>query len=128
VELIYARCLSVCTRAGLAALAAAFVAYLTGLAEPLIAFERLPQLWSLPLERYVAASGAPTGWQWLRFAAHGDYAHLAGIAIVGLVTAVCYLRVLPALIRRGERALALIAVLQIAVLLAAASGLMTGAH
>jgi hypothetical protein len=128
VELIYARFLGACTHAGLAALAAAFFAYITGLAEPLIAFERLPQLWGLALERYVAASGAPTGWQWLRFAAHGDYLNLAAIAMVALVTAACYLRLLPALIRRGERALAVVAVLQIAVLLAAASGLFTGGH
>jgi Na+(H+)/acetate symporter ActP len=127
-ELIYARWLSWCTRVGLTALALAFVAYLSGLAEPLIPLEHLPQVWSLPLERYLAASGAPTGWQWLRVAAKGDYANLAGIAMLGLVTVVCYVRLLAALLRRGERALALIAALQIAVLLAAAAGLLTGGH
>lgn len=127
-ELIYARWLGWGTRAGLAALTFAFGAYVTRLADPLIALERLPELWSLPLERYLAASGAPTGWQWLRVAASGDYANLAGIAALGLVSVVCYLRLLAALLREGERTLALIAALQIAVLLGAASGLLTGGH
>jgi len=127
-ELIFARWLSWCTRAALAVLALAFGAYASGLAEPFIAFERLAQLWSLPLERYLAASGAPTGWQWLRLAGNGDYANLVGIAALGLVSMVCYVRLLAALLRRGERALAVIAALQIAVLLGAASGLVTGGH
>jgi hypothetical protein len=127
-ELIYARWLSWFTRAGLTVLAVAFAAYLSGLAEPLIALERLPQVWNLPLDHYLAATGAPTGWQWLRVAAKGDYANLAGIAALGLVTLVCYLRLLAALLRRGERALAVIAVLQVAVLVTAAAGLLTGGH
>lgn len=127
-ELIYARWMSGCTRAGLAMLTAAFLAYLSGLAEPLIAFAELPQLWRLPLEAYLAASGAPTGWDWMRVASHGDYASLAGIAVLGLASVVCYLRLLAALLRRRERALALVAALQVALLLAAASGLLTGGH
>jgi hypothetical protein len=127
-ELIYARWLSWCTRAALAVLAAAFFIYVLQVMEPLIALQRLPQVWSLPLERFLAATGAPTGWEWLRAATKGDYANLVGIGMLGLVSALCYLRLLLALVRRGERALAVLAALQIAVLLAAASGLLAGGH
>jgi hypothetical protein len=127
-ELIYARWLSWCTRAALAVLAAAFFIYVLQVMEPLIALQRLPQVWSLPLERFLAATGAPTGWEWLRAAMKGDYANLVGIGMLGLVSALCYLRLLLALVRRGERALAVLAALQIAVLLAAASGLLAGGH
>ena len=127
-ELIYARWLSACTRAGLAFLAIAFFIYMTGLADAAIPLERLPELWRLPLQAYLAQSGAPTGWRWVGLAAKADYANVAAIAALGLVTAVCYARLLAALIRRGEHALALVAALQTAVLLIAASGALTAGH
>jgi hypothetical protein len=125
-ELIYARWLAWGARAGLVLLVVAFLAYLCGWARPLIALQDLPRLWTLPLDRYLEASGAPTGWRWLALADRGDYANLVGVAVLGLVSLVCYLRLLGILITRGERALAAIAVLQIVVLAAAASGLFTG--
>jgi hypothetical protein len=127
-ELIYARWLSWCSRAALTVLIVSFAAYAFQLIPPLIPFDHLPRLWALPLERFLAATGAPTGWDWLRVAAKGDYANLLGIGMLGFVTIVCYLRLLPSLVRRGEHALAVIAAFQIAVLLAAASGLLSGGH
>lgn len=127
-ELIYARWLGWCTRAALAVLVGGFAAYMSGLLEPLIALERLPQLWGLPLERFLAATGAPAHWEWLRAIGKGDYVNMLGIGMLASVTIGCYLRLLPHLARRGERALAALVALQIAVLLAAASGLLTGAH
>ena len=127
-ELIYARWLGWCTRTALAVLSAAFAAYALGLLEPLVALERLPQVWALPLERFLAATGAPTHWDWLGVALNGDYANLLGIAMLGMVSVVCYLRLLAPLVRTQERALAVIAASQIAVLVAAASGLLSGGH
>ena len=127
-ELIYARWLSACTRVGLALLALAFLIYVTGLRDPAIALERLPDLWGLPLHEYRSASGAPAGWDWVPLATRADYANIAAIAALGFVTAICYARLLATLIRQGERALALIAALQIAVLIAAASGALTAGH
>ncbi len=124
-ELIYARWLAWGARAGLAVLAAAFLAYAGGWAAPLIPLQELPSLWILPLERYLAESRAPTGWHWVAAATKGDYANLLGIAILGVVSMGCYLRLLPVLWQRGERALAVIAAAQIAVLAAAAIGVFT---
>ena len=127
-ELIYARWLSRCTRPALAVLAATFAAYVTGLLEPLISLERLPQVWGLALEPFLAATGAPTGWDWLGAAGRGDYANLVGVTRLACVTLVCYLRLLAALLGQREHALAWLTALQVAVLAAAASGLLTGAH
>jgi hypothetical protein len=128
VDLTYARWLGWCTRVALAVLIAAFLAYLLRLAPPLVSLERLPEVWSLPVDRYVAATGAPTGWGWLGRLGNGDYLNMLGVAMLCLVTVVCYLRVLTALFRSGERALGVVALLQVAVLLAAASGLLAAAH
>jgi hypothetical protein len=128
VELTYARWLRWCARVALAVLVATFLAYLFRLAPPLVSLERLPEVWSLPVDRYVAATGAPTGWGWLERLGYGDYANMLGVAMLCLVTVVCYLRVLPSFFRRGEKALGVIALLQVAVLLAAASGLLAAGH
>lgn len=127
-ELTYARWLGWCTTIALGVLAAAFLAYLFQLSEPLIAVESLPQVWAMPVDRFREATGAPAGWDWIRFAARGDYANLIGVSMLALVTVVCYLRVLPVLLRQGERSLALLAGAQILVLLAAASGLLAAGH
>lgn len=127
-ELIYARWLGWCTRISLTALIATFVLYMLGLHRPFISLERLPQVWTLPVEDFLSATGAPAGWGWLSLAGSGDYANLAGVAMLGLVTMLCYLRILPVLVRRGERALAILAAAQIAVLLLAASGVLGRGH
>jgi hypothetical protein len=125
---LYARWLGWCARAALAVLVATFIAYLLRLAPPLVSPERLPEVWGLPADRYVAATGAPTGWNWLSRLGYGDYANFLGVAMLCLVTLVCYLRVLPSLLLSGERLLATIAVAQVLVLAAAASGWLATSH
>jgi len=58
-RLVYARWLDWGTRIGLGVLAAAFFAYAFALVEPLVPLQELATVWSLPLERYLAITGAP---------------------------------------------------------------------
>jgi hypothetical protein len=97
-------------------LVATFGAYLLGVLSPLVPTAELARLWRLPVDQYVAASGAPTGWGWLKMLGKGDYLNFIGIALLAAITIVCYARIVPAL-PRVQAALALI---QIGVLLAAA--------
>jgi len=127
-ELTYARWLEWCTRTALTVLILTFLLYVSGLGAALVPLERLPALWSLSVDGFVAATGAPRGWEWLGHAARGDYANHLAVALLGTVTLGCYVRILPGLFSSGERALAVLAALQIAVLAAAASGLLAGAH
>ena len=125
---IYARWLDWGTRISLALLVAAFLAYVFGLAPAALPLADLPRFWTLPLERYLALSGSPTGWGWLAMLDKGEYQNLVGVALLGLVTVACYLRILPALLARRERLQAAIVVAQVLVLLLAASGLLAGGH
>ena len=127
-ELIYARWLDWGTRVSLGVLTAAFLAYVLGLLEPWVPLAELPRLWGLPVEHYLAATSAPQGWGWLHLAGKGDFANFLGIALLALVTAMCYLRVLPELLATGKRLYALLALAQVLVLLAAAAGLFSGGH
>jgi hypothetical protein len=125
VELIYARWLAAGTRAALATLVATFLAYLHGFAEPLVPPERLAALWHLPVGDFRAATGAPAGWDWLAYLGWSDYANLVGVAMLCLVSLVCYLRLL---LGRGEALLRVLALAQVLVLAAAACGRLPGAH
>jgi hypothetical protein len=121
-RLIYARWLAVGTRIALTLLIGTFAVYALGLLEPLVPLGALPELWRLPVGEFIAATGAPTGWGWLARLGAGDYLNLAGVAFLGGVSVVCYLRVIPHYWRKGDRALAWLAIAQVLVLLAAASG------
>ncbi len=119
-QLLFARWVDLGTRAGLAFLVAAFLAYATGLLEPLVPFARLPELWSRP-----AAGG---GWGWLAQLGHGEPLCLAAIALLALVPLAAMLRIAIEWWRGGARLHAALALAQVAVLLFAASGLVAGGH
>lgn len=127
-ELIYARWLDRATRIALGVLVASFALYVLGIVEPLVPVQELARLWTLPVDRFVAATGAPTGWGWVRHLGRGDYLNLAGVALLGLITVLCYARIVPVAIRSGERLYAGLAIVQIIVLLAAATGLYSSGH
>ena len=127
-QTVYARWLEWGTRVGLWLLIAAFAAYAFGVLEPHVELSRLPALWGLPAERYQAMAGAPAGWGWLGFLDKGDHLNLLAVALLSMITVVCYLRILPLHLRRGERLLAAMILAQILVLLAAASGALAGGH
>ena len=119
----YARWLSAIVKLGFALLAASFFLYVTGILPAGIAPERLPGLWSLPLDEYLAATHAPTGWSWVRRLNEGDLLNFAGVAVLDLATIGCYLRILPLFARAGQRGFVAIAAVQVLVLAAAAAGL-----
>jgi hypothetical protein len=120
---VFARWVSAGTRVALALLVAGYALYVTGILSPQLSPEALAKLWHLPLKDYLAATGAPTGWRWLEFAHRGDYINYLGIGLLCTIVMLAYLRVLP-LLAKTARAHALIAALELVVLLAAASGLL----
>ena len=120
---IYARWLDIGTRIALALLVATFALYMFALLDPHVPHGDLPRLWTLSVAQYVAAIGGPTGWGWTALLHRGDYLNFIGVALFAGVSIVCYARIVPTLIASGERARALIALAQIAVLVAALSGL-----
>jgi len=108
---IYARWLAWGTYIALAVLIASFLAYAFALRDPHLPPQELVKLWAFPVDHYIVASGAPTGWGWLALLHKSDYL---------IFSVVCYARLIPLLLAQGERWRALIAVLQVLVLLGAA--------
>lgn len=118
----YARWLDALTRLAFVVSLVAFAAYLAGVLPPWVPVADLPQLLRLPLEEYLARTGAPTGWDWLRHLTRGDLLNYVGLALFACVVIICDLAILAPLLRRGERLLAALVAAQAAILLVAASG------
>jgi len=125
---LYARWLGAATLIAFAAALVAFVLYMGGVLPPFVPLEALPALWQLPVGEYLARTGAPVGWGWLRLLPYADYLSLGCVALIAAVTLVCYLAVLPMLLRLEERVQAALVAAQIIVLLLAASGALAAGH
>jgi len=121
---IFARWLDIGTRIGFAVLVATFLLYVLGVLPSHIAPVDLPHYWQFSVMRYVAETGEPIGWGWVRRVNEGDLATVLGIAILAAVNLFCYARILPDLIRRRERAFAVMCALELLVFLVAASGIL----
>lgn len=121
-QLRYAAVLEWGTRVGLVVLATSFLCYLTGWLPGHVAPEDLPQLWSRPVAEYLAQTGSPNGWGWLPLLGRGDMLGLAGIGILAGCSALALLALVPLYIAQRERAFLALCLLQVAVLLGAASG------
>jgi hypothetical protein len=116
------------TRLGVAALFLSFVAYLTGLLPPHVPLKDLPGLWNLPVDAFLQRTDTPTGWGWLALAHKGDMANLIGIALLAGCSLAPLLGLIPLYLKRRDHAYAAICLLVAAVILLAASGVLTGGH
>ena len=125
---IYARWLERGSKLAFAFALVALGLYLTGVLPPLVPLDELPRLWTLPAAEMARQTQAPGGWAWLPLIRYGDYLNLLGISFFALLAMVCTARVIPVFLKGGERGLALLAALQVLVLLAAALHVFPGAH
>jgi len=128
-QIAYAGVLNIGMWLGLAVLIITFFVYISGALSSYVKIDDLPKYWTMRVHDFNVALNAPTGWGWTAKVGHGDYLNFIGIAILSGLTILCYAVILPILIRKKDTAYIIIAVLEIAVLTLAASGLMkVGGH
>jgi hypothetical protein len=113
---------------GLLSLVGTFLLYATGMLTPVISFEQLPHVWGLPAAQLLHETGQSAGWAWLRLLDRGDVLNLVGIALLASCSAAPLLAVVPIYLRRGDRVFAILCLLQVAVLVLAASGVVNAGH
>lgn len=127
--IVYARTLNIGVKAGLAVLVISFLIYISGALTPIIPFSELSGRWGLPVHEFIATTGSPSGWGWIWKLDRGDALNFFAVAWLSSVTIACYLRIIPILIRKGDTIYLIIAVLEVAVLVLAASGVLhVGGH
>lgn len=128
-QVLYANILNKGMLIGLLGLVITFIIYGAGILKPIIPLEEVQKYWVMPVHEYLQLSGIQTGWAWLGHLGNGDMLNLLPIAFLSLLTIICYLAILPGLIRKKDTAYVVLAILEVVVLVLAASGVLkTGGH
>jgi hypothetical protein len=128
-QIVYAKILNIGMSLGLALIVVTFIIYMSGILSSFIPPQEIPKYWGMKSSDFIHSLGAPTGWGWLAMAGKGDYLNFVGIAFLAGLTILCYLVILPILIRKKDTPYVVIAIIEIAVLVLAASGILkSGGH
>lgn len=128
-QILYANILNAGMLIGLGSLILIFTLYATGIMDSLIPLEKVQEYWVLSVHKYLEQSGIQTGWAWLENLEFGDMLSLLPIAFLSLLTVICYIVMLPGFIAKKDTAYLIISILEILILLLAASGILaTSGH
>jgi hypothetical protein len=128
-QMAYAGVLNIGMWLGLLILVITFFIYLSGVLPSFVPIDDLPKYWTMRVHDYNVALNAPTGWGWAAMVGKGDYLNFIGIAILSGLTILCYIVILPILVRKKQTAYVVIAIIEVLVLSLAASGIMkVGGH
>lgn len=125
---LYARILDKGMKIGLAILVVTFSLYMFGVLQPHVPVNDLPSYWSMSVHEYLEATGLGTGWSWLARLGEGDMLNFLGIAFLAGVTIVCYIAIVPSLMRKKDTPYVVLALVEVAVLVLAASGILKAGH
>jgi len=125
----YAGVLEYGMRTGLTCLLVTYAIYVFGVLDPHVPLEQLSEHCTKDVNTYLADAEIETGWNWIAKLGCGDFVNFVGITILAGVTILCYLAILPLLLRKKDTIYVVLVLLEVAVLLVAASGFLdVGGH
>jgi len=128
-QVLYANILGKGMLIGLAILLITFTIYAFGIIKPYIPLDQISGLWSKNVSDYLHDANIQAGWAWLGMLEYSDFINFIGIAILAGVTIMCYLAIIPTLIKSKDRVYAILALLEVIILTVAASGILgSGGH
>ncbi|NIR17565.1 MAG: hypothetical protein GWN86_28115, partial [Desulfobacterales bacterium] len=128
-QVLYANILNKGMLIGLIGLVVTFILYGAGVLEPKIPLEEVQNYWVMPVSDYLEQSGIHAGWAWLGNLGYGDMLNFVPIAFLAGLTIVCYLAIVPGLLRKKDTTYVVLAIIEVLVLCVAASGILgSGGH
>ena len=135
-QLLYATILEKGMLVGLVLMFITFALYVFRIMPAAVPLHEVAGYWSQPVHEYLVQINnnflhwdhLPTGWSWLKLIGKGDFLNFVPIAILSGVTIICYLAIVPGLFKRGDKAYAIMAIAEAAILTLAASGLLAVGH
>ena len=135
-QLLYAKILEIGMYLGLAMLLVTFLLYIFGIMAPSVPIDQLPNYWTMSVHDYVEAINhdflhrdhGVTGWAWMTVLGKGDFVNFLGIAVLSGVTIICYIGIVPTLIRKKQTAYVIMAIAEVVILVLAASGILAAGH
>lgn len=128
-QVLYAKLLEKGMLVGLIMLFVTFAIYALGIIEPYVPVEKLSSYWGLSVTEYLQALEIPAGWGWVGMLGYGDFLNFIGVAVLAGITIICYLAIIPTLLKSNDKVYAFLALLEAIVLTVAASGILgSGGH
>ncbi|MBU1161414.1 MAG: DUF1634 domain-containing protein [Proteobacteria bacterium] len=127
-QLLYAKILERGMYFGLLILFITFGLYTFGILDPYIPLDKISKYWSYNVNDYLEHAEIKAGWAWLGMVKYGDFINFIGIAILAGVTIFCYAAIVPTLLKNKDIVYAIIAILEVIILSAAASGILAVGH
>ena len=128
-QVLYANILAKGMLIGLIILFITFAIYAFGIMKPYIPLDEISGLWSTSVSDYLHNANIKPGWAWLGMLKYGDFINFIGIAILAGVTIICYLAIIPTLLKNNDKVYAVLALLEAVILTIAASGILgSGGH
>ena len=128
-QIIYANILVIGVWAGIFILVTTYAIYLSGILPSHVELSLIPTIWGKGVGEYLEITHSPHGWGWVSLLTKGDFLNYIGLALLALMTIVCYLVLVRGYIRQKNWIFTVIALLEIVVLSVAASGLLgSGGH
>jgi hypothetical protein len=78
---------------------------------------------------YLHKANVHSGWGWFKLIGYSDFLNFVPIAILAGVTILCFLAIVPVLLKQNDKLYTVLAFLEAAILAVAASGLLgAGGH
>ncbi len=128
-QVVYANILEKGMLFGLLLLVVVFCIYMVGLIKPFIPLTDVSKYWAMNVHSYLDATHTKSGWAWIYMIGYGDFLNFIPIAILAGVTILCFLAVVPVLLRQNDKLYAVLALVEALILAVAASGLLgAGGH
>jgi len=127
-QLLYAGILEKGMYLGLLILFITYALYVFGIMDPYIPLDKISDYWSMNVHDYLEHAEIKNGWAWLGMLKYGDFINFIGIALLAGVTIICYAAIVPTLLKSKDTVYAIIAIIEVIILSAAASGILAVGH
>lgn len=128
-QIVYANILEKGMLLGLILVVVTYAIYVLGVVKPFVPMDSIINSWTMNVHDYLHHLDIQPGWAWLSLINHGDFLNFVGIALLAGVTIVCFLSIIPVLLKENDRLYALLAFLEVVILSVAASGILgSGGH
>ncbi|MEA1946205.1 MAG: DUF1634 domain-containing protein [Thermodesulfobacteriota bacterium] len=127
-QIFYAKILEKGMYIGLLILFITYALYVFGIMDPYIPLDKISSYWSMNVHDYLEHTQIKAGWAWLGMLKYGDFINFIGVAILAGVTIICYAAIVPTLLKSKDTVYAVLAVLEVIILSAAASGILAVGH
>ncbi|MFP4658271.1 MAG: DUF1634 domain-containing protein [Desulfonatronovibrionaceae bacterium] len=128
-QLLYADVLSIGMWSGIAIMIITYILYVTGIIQPHVDMSLVVANWDKGVNEYMRLTNSPDGWSWVALLGTGDFLNFIGMALLAVLTIVCFLILLKGYVVRKNYTFATICAVEVLVLALAASGIFgSGGH